>query len=420
MRAIRFAVWLTIPAIACVLNLPSQGQAVSAPVSGPISQPIGRDANGSNSDFATTPSTQMVQGAGNLVDPDVRVISMDPVGSDITITAMNPLLDRSTKVPNMPVQVDNSQPDAPTMTGAHQQQALSGLASRGGGRNAWKQAAASSFMPVTLPASTFSITSFKGAATAVSASSFQPAGETSKPFQGQSYSPDKSSGLQAQAMNSFQATSVSMAGMKSGPNSTSNSGSSERQADANSQSLNDLQNQALTSTSILLRRNDIKSNLFASSSRVSVQQAENPLERSESKNYMLELGSLDEAPLFKLSTLSDDVLFSPDVLQPAMQKSAGMNSVENRALLGRESRLPASLSSYASRLNRLSAAEMGSSDIQDLANYARRENSLTNNRNKYALGSYLRNKKRAKYHNPLLEREQDINSLDLDSLDFKH
>lgn len=419
MKAIRLAVWLGIPAIACVLNLPSQGQTVSEPISGPVSQPIGRDANGSNSDFATTPSSQMVQGAGNLVDPDVRILSMDPVGSDITVTAMNPMLDRSTKVPNMPVQVDNSQPDAPTMTGAHQQQAPSGLFSHGSARNVWKQAAASSFLPMTQPASTFSVTSFTGTANTVSASSFQPANETYKPFQAQSYSSDKSSGPQVQTVNNPQATSVSMLGTKTGQNSTSNSGSSEHQAGTGSQySLADLQNQTLTNKSMHLRQNDIKGNLFSSPSVSSMQQVENPLERAGWKDYMQELGSLDNAPLFKLTTLSDGMLFAPDVLKPAMQKTTGLNSI-NKALLSNESRLPAGLSDYASRLNNLSMTDINSSDIQDLANYARHENSLTKYRKKYALDPYSRIRKRAKYHNPLLEEEEYTNSTDLDSLDFK-
>ncbi|GEM_PF-6504808 len=102
-----------------LLSSPCLAQIDVTSVSGPISQSLGTNSNGSNSGFAPITSTEVEAGASDLTNPNAREMGTDSIGADITLTTMSPNMDRTVTVPGL---FDNSQSDAAKdvlqMTGA--------------------------------------------------------------------------------------------------------------------------------------------------------------------------------------------------------------------------------------------------------------------------------------------------------------
>ncbi|WP_155987609.1 hypothetical protein [Pseudacidobacterium ailaaui] len=143
----------------------------------PISQPLGSNADGSNSGFAPTTSAEIEPGSSNLVNPDLHTLTTDTVGADVFITRMNPSLDRTLTIPSPPSQVSTDQLDAMTLTGARPEIPLSPIDPLGPAY-VLRTPILSAFSPLRPSTARFSISSPKAGGSAAMLDSFRPSNDS--------------------------------------------------------------------------------------------------------------------------------------------------------------------------------------------------------------------------------------------------
>jgi hypothetical protein len=394
MKASRYAICSLFTAI-LLMPASSFAQLDSTSVSTPISSPVGGPLSDSSSSFAATTSTEIETGASNLLNPDARdVTTTDSVGADVSVTAMNPSLEKSVMVPpvlSLPDTYD--QQDALTLTGAHRYSAppLFGLLPPTRPVNTPEALA---FSHVTLPVSRFNSTAFRVSANSINSNSFDPGAKARQAFSGnhvqapvwgQSHLPE--SGMPANLPGGYtnMPSGMDVSSVQQVPGYPQSASAQQRiQGSQNSPLSLDRQRQ-LTEQSGLSPRYVVR-NLSMSAVDTSNQLTPGGMNWSAWNTWPQD-GFLNGTSL-RLNTLGEGNIFSPDIFSPRLKGNARDLGTNNRMRIARE---------QANRISRLSETESVDSQTLNRLNQA------------YTLFPRTRRSqkqlRRSRYHNPLLNND---------------
>ena len=388
MKTSRYAVYLLFMAI-LLMSAPSFAQLDSTSVSTPISSPVGGPLSESNSSFATTTSTEIETGASNLLNPDVRdAMTTDSVGADVSVTAMNPSLEKSVMVPpvlSLPDTYDEQ--DALTLTGARRYSVapLFGVLPPTRPANTPEALA---FSHVTLPVSRFNSTAFRVSANSINANSFDPGAKAGQTFTGNH--------VQASAWGQWALSENGMpANLSSGvdvfsaqqvPSYPQSVSAQKRVQGPQNHPLSLGRQQQLSEQSGFSPRYVVR-NLSMAAVGTSNQMTPGDMDWSAWNTWPQD-GFLNGTSLFRLNTLGEGNVFSPDIFNPRLKGNARDRGDNNQMRIARE---------QANRILRFSETESVDSRILNKINQS------------YTLFPRTRRSqtqlKRSRYHNPLLNND---------------